>query len=133
MHLKRFEYDGTKLYNRVIINENLQLAGKSFVLCSVVLHRGNENFGHYTTLHRSISKEFILLDDEIVTIAKSKDWTTEQLNNYAYICLYRVNDNENNDKPDTTSGKQKEEMAMNNQSNNKMTGHIQNDNIRSIN
>ncbi|KAJ6223624.1 hypothetical protein RDWZM_002169 [Blomia tropicalis] len=98
IHLKRFTYDGRKLYRRVLIPERVMISEQSFVINSVVLHRGSETFGHNYTLFRETGGQWFDLDDDDVR-KLSTDIALEQLHLYAYLCIYRISKKGNASKP----------------------------------
>lgn len=90
VHLKRFTADGSKKRHRVSIQERIQLDSRPFELVSVVLHKGNESFGHYFTLHRQEDQSWVKLDDQKITRQVKSTFAEQLLSDDAYLCLYRA-------------------------------------------
>lgn len=73
----------------MVINSQLKLCQKTFVIYSVVLHRGTESMGHYFTLS-NVNNEWILFDDENIATDVSESQADSLIQEYAYICFYKA-------------------------------------------
>ena len=125
LHLKRFEYDirtynRNKIYSRFVIPQEINIQKllvnneeMLYELKGVVLHFGNANGGHYTSLIK-INGKFYNFNDMNVSLFDENDFEKEtfggnQMNGCAYLLFY---ERKNKDEIDSNYEVDKEKETL---------------------
>lgn len=77
------------------IDEHIELSSNTYTLVSAVLHSGTVSYGHYyALLNRPANDQqlWVQLDDETVDEKVSKSTAIDWLRDYAYLCIYQLDE-----------------------------------------